>query len=89
VANFMTELKPDPKNTRDEPLRIATDEDEPWLLPSDTLERALRTFDRSGRARVAVVSENDQTLVIGWAERMLALNAFNKALIDAHVEEHR
>lgn len=89
VANFMTELKPDPKNTRDEPLRIATDEDEPWLLPSDTLERALRTFDRSGRARVAVVSENDQTLIIGWAERMLALNAFNKALIDAHVEEHR
>ena len=89
VANIMTELKPDPNNTRDEPLRSATDEDEPWLLPSDTLERALRTFDRSGRARVAVVSENDQTLIIGWAERMLALNAFNKALIDAHVEEHR
>ncbi|MGE0318286.1 MAG: chloride channel protein [Hyphomicrobiaceae bacterium] len=89
VANIMSELKPSAVDEGGEPLRITSDSDEPWLLASDTLERALRTFDRSGRTRVAVVSEHDQTLVIGWADRMLALNAFNKALIDAHVEEHR
>ena len=89
VASFMTALKPAETEKAEGPMRLPTDADEPWLLPSDTLERALRTFDRSGRARIAVVSENDQTLIIGWAERMFALNAFNKALIDAHVEEHR
>lgn len=89
VANIMSEIKPSAVDEGGEPLRITSDSDEPWLLASDTLERALRTFDRSGRTRVAVVSEHDQTLVIGWADRMLALNAFNKALIDAHVEEHR
>lgn len=89
VASFITDQQPATGEDSSEPMRIATDTDEPWLLPSDTLERALRTFDRSGRARIAVVSENDQTLVVGWADRMHALNAFNKALIDAHVEEHR
>ncbi len=89
VASFMTPLKTTDTEKVDSNFRLSTDADEPWVLPSDTLERALRTFDRSGRARIAVVSENDQTLIIGWAERVLALNAFNKALIDAHVEEHR
>lgn len=89
VASFITDQQTATGEDSSEPMRIATDTDEPWLLPSDTLERALRTFDRSGRARIAVVSENDQTLVVGWADRMHALNAFNKALIDAHVEEHR
>lgn len=89
VINFMSDLKPPQSGEAREPLRISSDSDEPWLMPSDTLERALRTFDRTGNTRIAVVSENDQTLVIGWADRMHALNAFNKALIDAHVEEHK
>ncbi|MCB1513205.1 MAG: chloride channel protein [Hyphomicrobiaceae bacterium] len=89
VASFMTEQMSAAEGAEAEPRRIASDDDEPWLLASDTLERALRTFDRTGRARIAVVSEADQTLIIGWADRMLALNAFNKALIDAHVEEHK
>ena len=84
VSGFMSE-----RSDKADKKHLAADSEEPWLLPSDTLERALRTFDRSGKARVAVVSENDQSLIIGWAERMHALNAFNKALIDAHVEEHR
>lgn len=69
--------------------RLEPDSDEPWLMASDTLERALRDFDRTGATRIAVVSENDQRLVIGWAERLNALDAFNKALVDATVEEHK
>lgn len=84
VSSFMSEREDD-----EEDKHLPADSDAPWLLPSDTLERALRTFDRSGKTRVAVVSERDQSLIIGWVDRMHALNAFNKALIDAHVEEHR
>ncbi|MGD9827918.1 MAG: chloride channel protein [Hyphomicrobiaceae bacterium] len=68
---------------------IDADDGTPWLLPGDTVEQALRTFDRSGLARVAVVSELDSRIVVGWADRVEALSVFNKALIDAHVEEHR
>lgn len=89
VANFMTDPKPETGDRTDEPMRISTGTDEPWLLASDTLERALRTFDRTGRARIAVVAESDHTRIVGWADRMLALNAFNKALIDAHVEQNK
>lgn len=89
VANFMSEANPPGSDGSKQPVRIASDSDEPWLLASDTLERALRTFDRTGRARIAVVSESDQTRVIGWAERIHALNAFNKALIEAHVEQNK
>jgi CIC family chloride channel protein len=62
---------------------------EPWLMPGDTLERALRTFDSFGASRIAVVSGSDETRVVGFATRINALAAFNKALIDSHVEEHR
>ncbi|MCB1520767.1 MAG: chloride channel protein [Hyphomicrobiaceae bacterium] len=85
VASFMSDAEPD----GDGPRRLASDSDEAWLMASDTLERALRTFDKAGTTRVAVVADSDPTLIIGWADRMQALNAFNKALIDAAVEEHR
>ena len=61
----------------------------PWLMATDTLERALREFDRCGQPRIVVVSANDPTRIIGHADRLSALNLFNKALIDAAVEEHR
>jgi len=86
VASFMSEAK---RSEDGEPTHMEPGSDEPWLMASDTLERALRTFDLSGKTRVAVVAENDQSVIIGWADRMQALNAFNKALIDAAVEEHR
>lgn len=86
VMNFMTEVG---KGADGVAARLAPDHSEPWLTASDTLERALRTFDQSGKSRIAVVAESDQTMIIGWAERMAALDAFNTALIDAHVEEHK
>lgn len=86
VLNFMSEID---HNAGAPPLRLPTDSNEPWLTASDSLERALRAFDQSGNSRIAVVAESDQTIIIGWADRMAALDAFNKALIDAHVEEHK
>lgn len=61
----------------------------PWLMPGDTLEQALRTFDRAGLQRIAVVSERDERVVIGWVDRVAAISAFNAALIESHREEHR
>lgn len=65
------------------------DVDKAWLVPGDTLERALRAFDKAGAARIPVVSATDETGIIGWADRMTAISAYNRALIEAHEEEHR
>lgn len=61
----------------------------PSLKPTDTLETALRTFDTGGHTRLPVVAPLDPTKIIGWATEIRALGYFNKALIDASVEEHR
>jgi CIC family chloride channel protein len=60
----------------------------PSLLPTDTLETALRTFDSGGHARLPVVDVLDAGKIIGWAEQVSALEHFNKRLIDASEEEH-
>jgi len=84
VQNFMTALRDDEK-----PEPIDPDGDVPWLLASDTVESALRMFDRSGHHRLAVVDSGDTSIVVAWADHLAALSAFNQALIDSHVEEHR
>lgn len=61
----------------------------PYLRPGDELETALRAFDSSGVSRIVVVDKDDPTKVVGWAYHVRALRYFNKALIDATVEEHR
>lgn len=84
VRDFMKPVAPD------ETTELLDDDGErQWLLPSDTVESALRAFDRSGQQRIVVVSEHDTRQIIGWAEHVSALHAFNSALIDAHVEEHK
>ena len=65
------------------------DDERPWLLLTDTLEAAMRAFDRSGEARIAVVDDGDPQKVIAYALYVDALHAFNQALIASHVEEHR
>ncbi len=64
-------------------------EDIPWLTPDDTVEAALRAFDKTGQNRIAVVDARDTDKLVGWAEHVDALNAFNMALIEANVEAHR
>lgn len=84
VASFMVHLEP-----YEEPPSDLCDVDKSWLLPNDTLERALRAFDRAGVTRIPVVSASDETIVVGWADRTTAISTFNRALIEAHEEEHR
>lgn len=59
------------------------------LRPSDTLERALRSFDASGERTLPVVDPGDPTRIVGQCSQVEALERFNKALIAASVEEHR
>ncbi len=59
------------------------------LLVDETLETALRLFDSLGAERLPVVENHDRSKVLGTASQSRALAAFNKALIDASVEEHR
>ncbi|MEO0809409.1 MAG: chloride channel protein, partial [Pseudomonadota bacterium] len=60
-----------------------------WLTGNDTLEKALGMFDETGLQRLPVVAISDDRRIVGWAEHMAAMEAFNKALIERHVEEHR
>ncbi len=84
VIDFMTPLQADEKPPTYDPA-----EDPPALQQDDTLEHALRIFDQGGHARLAVVGEEDQSKICGWASQVVALRYFNKALIDASKEEHR
>jgi chloride channel protein, CIC family len=63
--------------------------DQAWLEPSDSLEHALRTFDRVGASMIPVVSSSDGSGIIGWTDRLTALSMYNGALIESHEEEHR
>ena len=61
----------------------------PWLTPSDTLEVALRRFNDTDAARIAVVAEGSTAQVVGWVYQTEALDRFAKEMIAASVEEHR
>lgn len=84
VRDFMTPLGPD-----EVPPPINQEAESAWLTPDDTVEAALRAFDRAGAERLPVVDANDTSRTIGWAEQLKAVNAFNRALIEATEEEHR
>jgi CIC family chloride channel protein len=84
VRDFMIELSDEEKTN---PPKLA--EDEEWLTPDDTVEAALRLFGDEGLNRVAIVDSNDASQLVGWVERLDALDAYNNALIEATVEEHR
>ena len=62
---------------------------EPSLVPTDTLEAALRLFDDTGAPRIAVVDARDRTRVIGHAYQVDALSKLTGELIEVSVEEHR
>ncbi|MEM1365842.1 MAG: chloride channel protein [Pseudomonadota bacterium] len=61
----------------------------PFLVPNDTLEKALRLFDGGGHTALPVLENAQSESIIGWADQTRALAFFNRALIDASVEEHR
>lgn len=63
--------------------------DAPVLQTTDSLEHALRTYDRTGLAVLPVVAPGQGEEIIAKVQRVAALSAYNRALVDAHVEEHR
>ena len=83
VRDFMINLTPE--ELADPPVLF----DRPVLILSDTLEKTLRTMDEGGYTRLAVFDKRDHGTHIGWVDHVGALSAYNKALIDANVEEHR
>ena len=83
VREFMTHL------TSEELAEPPDLEDQPKLIPSDTLERTLRTLDEGGYTRLPVMDRREGGTHVGWVDQVNALAAYNKALIDANVEEHK
>jgi CIC family chloride channel protein len=72
-----------------DPTVLPEGERERALQSDETLETALRAFDALGAERLPVVEPHDRSKILGWASQVRALSAFNKALIEASVEEHR
>lgn len=84
VSEFLTPLTPEEET---EPPEVG--EDIPLLTPDDTLQAALRAFDTGSYTRIPVVDGADTSRVLGWASYTTALATYNRALVDANVEEHR
>lgn len=59
------------------------------LTPRDTLSTALKRFDETGRERLPVVDAHDYTRQVAWATQVKALAAYNRALVQESIEEHR
>ncbi len=85
VSQFMTPLEKDQSNLFNE----SQEEELSWLLPSATIEQALRAFDRTGLDRIAVIDHHKPEIIVGWAFKVEALHHYNQALIDAHVEHNK
>ena len=84
VKDFMLPLKDD------DDLDLTKDPDRPILRAQDTLEKALQTFAKGNYTRIAVYADlKDMNTLVGWADYADALSEYNKALVEAHEEEHR
>lgn len=82
VRDMMTALE------EDEEAEAAKPEEGPYLQPAHTLRHALRMFDETGQEWLPVIDAQTEEL-IGWVRHFDAIDAYNKALVAAHVEEHR
>lgn len=85
VSEFMT-----PLSEEETAKPVSIEADDPWLSKDHVVETALRMFDQTGAEKLPVLNGDDGTgEVIGWARHVDALDVVNRALIDAHVEEHK
>ena len=83
VAAFMRPLEEDADPARD------PDNEEPFLRPDQTLEAALRAFDEGGHTSLDVCDPQKPDTILGVVTQTAALRAYNRALVDVSVEEHR
>ncbi len=59
------------------------------LQTQDSLGRALAEFEKQEEVGLPVVSPRAPEEVVGYLSRVKALHAYNRALVDSHVEHHR
>ena len=85
VEQFMTPLGED----EDDFFNKEGESERPWLPISATIEQALRSFDRTGQDRIAVIDHRYPKIIVGWARKEQALHHYNQALIDIHIEQNR
>ncbi len=74
------------------PTPLEPDEDgktPPTLRLTDNIETALRHFNKTGQNQLPIIVNKGDDQIIGTADKIDALNAYNQALIKAHEEEHR
>ncbi len=83
VSEFMTPLSESDDISDFDPNHM------PWLKKDNTVETALRAFDKYNCHRIAIVDNINTNKVIAWADHWAALEALNKKLIEIQVEEHR
>ncbi|MCB1463008.1 MAG: chloride channel protein [Nitratireductor sp.] len=83
VRDFMT-----PRGESDPQDLSELSEELPVLREGDTLEHALRLFDKGGYDRLPVASAGDAKKLAGWASQVHALRYFNSALIEESREAH-
>ncbi len=79
VRDFM---EPPPENLGDSP-------DGPILYPNATLGRALDLMETRHMSTVPVWTSDEEPKLVGLVRRESALKAYNSALIESHIEEHR
>ena len=65
------------------------DSDAPHLLADASLGEALARMRDLDAASLPVVATKCDVEIVGYVTRARALEAYNRALIDAHIEEHR
>lgn len=71
------------------PAHAPEDDTRPVLYPDATLERAINLIESRHAREIAVWTTGDEPKLIGIVRREDALKAYNSALIEAHIEEHR
>jgi len=63
--------------------------DGPILYPDATLERTLDLMESRHLHEITVWTSDEEPKLVGLVRRETALKAYNSALIEAHIEEHR
>ncbi|MGF1542991.1 MAG: chloride channel protein [Parvularculaceae bacterium] len=63
--------------------------DAPRLATHQSLGAALAELERADEAGLPVVSNRKPDEIVGYLSRVKALGAYNRALIDSHIEHHR
>lgn len=61
----------------------------PMLTERDSLEKALRTFDQTACDKLPVYDSKKRSKIIGSASLIHAQSAYNKALIELSIEQHK